>query len=305
MADEFIDALGLGRIECKYEGDYTSNQLLITLDKCIFNACKPLLDNTHFFDVYLSKLLVQIFWAKDRHKICSIDKTKLIKRTLLVLGGNKRNANFKGLKIERSYILAACKEFLMLTEEYSSLVAKDLNDYCPENARRLQEIRLSVNDKGEQDLLITIANVKFWYDMSQQFKRYLVSKYLRLAIKRVNALYSKFPTIDRHDLFQNLVMAIDKAISKCDARKGTLTTYINHWMRDAQNWRNSHTHKYNHISLEGMIENMEQHEVLENSVDKHQATEELLDTQEWVRRIAKYADPDGWGRIELGILEIF
>jgi hypothetical protein len=303
--DDFVDALGLGKIDCKYPGDYTSNQLLLVLDKCIFNACLPILKHTKFFDDYLAKLMVQIFWCKDRHKICAIDKQLLIKKTLLVLSGKKRSVNFRGLKIERSYLLAACKDFLNQTSQYADWVAADINDYSPENARNLSNLRKRVFDNGTQDLWTTIATVQYWFDVSQDYKRFLIGKYLRLAIKRVNALYSKFPQIDRHDLFQNLVMAIDKAISKCDARKGTLTTYINHWMRDAQNWRNSHTQKFNHVSLEGMVENMEQTDVLNSSLEKHFHQEEVHDRIDWVRRCAKYADPEGWGRVELGIQEIF
>lgn len=84
-------------------------------------------------------------------------------------------------------------------------------------------------------LSASYKTVAFNFDKYLKFKEMVIQKYLKFAVMESNkaAKYSQ-SKIDSEDMFKNMVMAINKAISKYDPRKGTLTQYVKNWFMDAK-----------------------------------------------------------------------
>lgn len=100
-----------------------------------------------------------------------------------------------------------------------------------------------------------------------------------------------------------------KAIDKCDADRGVLTTYIQSWLKSAKNVAQSmnsqdtlQSLKYSDRSILTMeISHSELEEMSREST--HEEKLERSDTIRRVRTIAKLFDPSGTGRILLEIGE--
>lgn len=126
--------------------------------------------------------------------------------------------------------------------------------------------------------------------------------------------------IQTDDVAQNFILALSKAIDKCDVDKGTLTSYIKAWMQDARNTVNF-SHEYgtayslpsskkrdiardlsnvNNISLSIDSEEVQElhsdHDTEADAVSRHVVNR--------VRRLSKAADPLGLGRLALRITEV-
>jgi len=115
------------------------------------------------------------------------------------------------------------------------------------------------------------------------------------------------------DLTHNYVVYALKAIDKFDSSKGTLTSYINNWLRYAET-----SPRYDHIS--GYVFRLPQDQklkIVNNESDANNfpvyieddeylstSVEEDVENMEALKILAKIADPKGFARMALNIEEV-
>ena len=153
-----------------------------------------------------------------------------------------------------------------------------------------------------------------------------MEKYIRHTAMKANSHYRTETTrFDLNDVSQNFMLSLNKAINKFDQTKGTITTYVNHWLRDAKNPGPNFTHEYGMaynipvamrramatnkgvftaniaVSLDDEEDHI--HSLSCPSLNPEQAAE-ANDSATRVRILAKRADPTGLARIKLGIEEV-
>lgn len=166
----------------------------------------------------------------------------------------------------------------------------------------------------------------YWLGQALDFKGMIIEKYMRFVMMEAQQFHAQQlrdnPHLDFNldDLAQNFILAVNKAIDKCDAQRGTLTSYIQNWLKDAKGnpamrgeygiaftipasqrraIANSTTNKAVNISV-----NIDSKELqsLASACDA-EAELERARTIDFVRRLAKSADPSGVSRMFLGIDE--
>lgn len=285
--------------------NYTSFQLLHTLDTLLLAGMSPIIKHSKVFDRLLASVVA---WnvQNPRRKVCSIDKDTFITLAFRFLNSESHKERQELLAlmcIERSVLFFAHGLFLRFTEESP--------DYSSVNAIGLKTTNTFLHHR----------EVKFWNTEALAFQEMILQKYMRL----VTVESSKFlqmqdaVTLDPEETAQTFMLGVTKAIHKCNAAKGTLTTYVLSWLRDARSNSGGRgeygiafsipaterTRLFNEDNPVGInfaqplddAKGVIDEERIEDSVDSRNLVQQI-------QKIAKVLDPTGLGRIKLGIEEI-
>jgi hypothetical protein len=308
----------LKTVKEKISHNYTSYQLLKLLDTLLFRALAPIIETTDFFDRVLANV---IGWAatNPRRKLSALPRARFNTLAMAYLASSDPKMKIrivKKLKLERNIIFFTLAKFADLS--------KDLTAEAPPHSLVRQ---LSVTHPDQ--LWFAVRLSLYWFNQASKFKNMMIEKYLRLVVNETMMYYNQQKKNNPHlkfdldDIAQNFALAVSKAIDKCDADQGVLTTYVQNWIKDAKNASNFR-HEYGiaysipasrrralaesddlgskHINISVHIDSDE----LTGLESDSNLEQELLrkDTIKTVRQLAKHADPDGISRLFLGIGEI-
>lgn len=288
----------------------TTGQYLKTLDEYLLNAVTPIIEATGYFDVFLPKMLA---WQTEnfRRKLSmkNIDLPSAIMYFLLQSLPEDKLTLWKGLCLDRAVVFYALQNFLDALEEYE--LACNCEGPVPNfykdsplayylHVTRHHESSLS----ARRPLLPVIQQVRYWLNEAMEFKRRILEKYTRLCLTTAQKDYVAYFNcqVPLDDIVQSYIIAASRAIDKCDASQGVLTSHIQNWLLTARNHLSkSMTAEHQEVSLDSV-------EGIDNLVTQKLTSlmEELTDTAEnidHVRRISRLADLTGYGRILLGIEE--
>lgn len=291
----------------------------------IMKYMKPIIKNTNYIDLYFASLIEWLSEGRNR-KISREHSNILLSRMVLFIAEtNWKNKLylFKKCKLERSIPHYIASDFL----KDSLPIIQTTIDLTKTNNLAKRSILLEKKSLLEQrcfstgDLWATFQTVDFWYKEAVNFKNMLIEKYMRHIVNKAGKYYrAKSNRIDLDDVVQNFSLATSKAIDKFDSRKGTLTSYIELWMRNAESY-SFDSHEYGiafsipsnkkkgaaldskNINIYVPLEEKETTVVYNEEEDVENHLEEL-DEIDKVRKLAKYADPIGIARTELGIQEV-
>jgi len=304
--------------------NYNSRQLIDTHDNIIMRYISPIIENTDYIDIYFAELIAWLAGGRNRKISREPTNTLLLRLALFLIETDKKRKIllFKKCKLERSIPHYITSDFL----EDSNSYIKIMTNLTKEKDILKRSLLLEKKGFIEQrcsafgNLWTAYLAVRFWHNESIQFKNMLIEKYMRHIVNKAGKYYrAKSHRLDLDDIIQNFSLAASKAIDKFDSRKGTLTSYIELWMRQAESYSfDSHeygiafsipSNKKKGAALDSKNVNiyvpLEEKEIgtisTEEDVEEHV---ERLDEIDKIRELAKYADPIGIARIELGIQEI-
>ena len=220
----------------------SSKQIVSLLNQLINCAIEPLFNNSILARELILQALLQT--QTDHRRKISIHN-KAITTSCITYGIIHKDFNvIKMCELDRNilfkvvlYMEPYLREALKL--EYQ-LARKD------KQSTRLKLHNISVATGIKNNLLTVIARWCLPYlNTYLQFKERIVAKYIKYAYREATiATYNTKLFIDPKELFKNLLLAIDKAIDKFDANRGTLTSYINQWMMSAKS-APEFNHQYN------------------------------------------------------------
>lgn len=302
--------------------NYSSYELLTTLDTLLIYAITPILENTRYVERSLS-LLSGWYVNAARRKIASLD-TKDEFNTIaaqLIIAQNlpDRKLLWQKLRLERTITFWMLHDWLRIMQPW--VKARTLNDYDAMHSSCRKGCFISYDH-----VFTTIQTVDYWLNAAVNFKQQIMEKYMRLVMLEATS-YASFQkknnphlNIQLDDVAQNFVLALSKAIDKCDANRGTLTSYIKTWLKDARN-TTSFSHEYGvaYSIPTGKKRDIARHTSSINNIsisldsDEAQEMPSSFDTEasavsshvvNRVRRLAKAADPLGLGRAALQITEV-
>lgn len=313
----------LKQVDEKIKTVYSTAQLLKTLDELLYRAVYPIIENTSFMDTFLANVIPWIYY-EGRRKISPLKRERVMTLLLFYLVSNdsgEKKKILRKLSIERNLIIDAVTLFLSITDKY----VKCVNQYP--KATEFQRYRLSaemaqtlriVGANNSVDLYLVNRDIRVWLQYTLEFKNQIQEKYIRHALMLANAhIKSTNSQIDLDDLIQNFLMAISKAIDKCSANHGTLTTYINHWLRNAVTsgksiheygiaYRIPSLEKRRHVAGKAINSNISipLDALADVAVSGPESHVIRMSEIQRLRLLAKFADPYGVGRRMLGIDEI-
>lgn len=290
----------------------TSYQYLTVLDNLLYESLTPILVTTKFFDVFLSQI---IGWQtmNPKRKTCGAGRVGLATlSTLFFLTADPKQKVklVKRMKLHRNILFECITRWLDLVNDYPKLSIAIGNAEVLEAIQELHETALM---RQGYSLHSTFSTVLFWYKKARTFKEQIMEKFTRMTISKAQSDYADLlekkiisETENLSDMVQSYMMTMSKAIDKCDADKGVLTSYINSWLKSARNnveKRSSNDGSQLHKKIGGTrVEHVDLEDV-EDTVSDDDARERD-DQIRRVRQIAKLFDPKGYGRLMLGIQEL-
>jgi hypothetical protein len=300
------------------DNNLTAYHIQKILDNLLLCCLKPIFLNTELGKLQVINVLSWTIRNK-RGKISSVPLDKQHSKlfnALLTNDKHKTLSIYMDTLIDRYVGITLVSNFLDKTEGYSYLYNLFMANGTEELDIRLQAIEESVS--AERDTLyMTIQNVKGFYGFLTRFKSTIVSNYIGLCYKTANGIVEKNlernvrMVVDKNDLEQDLVKEVIKAIDKFDYRKGALTSYIKHWLRHAEQSKQS-KHKYglafdtpntkNYSTYSYSVSLTDVSEYISCKEDAFKKIEEEQE-EEIILAISQVADPVGVMRLNLGISE--
>lgn len=277
----------------------TSYQYLTVLDDHLYNAITNLVTSTKFFDIFLSQI---IGWQtlNPKRKTCGVGRHELVSLStlfLLTADPKQKMKLIRRMKLHRNILMEALQRWIGLLAEYPSLSTMVGTQQVVTKLFELNEAALM---RPGYSLHSTYQLVIYWTKQAQVFKEQIMQKYTRSTLNTAQRDYVSLGCPGRLDDFvQIYMMTMSKAIDKCDADRGVLTTHINNWLMSAKNnaqaqaQDGSADRHSNHVSLDDV-------EIAVNDNEERERQESI----DRVRFIAKAFDPQGIGRILLGIEEV-
>lgn len=277
----------------------TSYQYLTVLDDHLFHALAPLVSNTKFFDVFLSQI---IGWQtlNPKRKTCAVGRHELVSlSTLFLLTADPAHKMrlIRRMKLHRNILFEALGRWLDLLSEYPKL-SQMVGDL--EVVTKLYDMNEAALMRQGFSLHSTYQLVHYWTKMASKFKEQIIEKYTRMTIMTAQRDYVALGNPGQlSDFVQIYMMTMSKAIDKCDADRGVLTNHIQNWLLSAKNnaqsqaQENSGEKGTSNVSLDDVD--------IAVSDDDDRERQDGIDR---VRVVAKMFDPQGVGRILLGIQEV-
>lgn len=281
----------------RIQGNHSTVQYLRVLDAFLFEGIDILVHNTRYMDVVLSKTLA---WSipNFRRKITMANKENLVPSVmgfLLEKNPAKKKAILRELKLDRIILFYALSSFLDLMEkEYLPAVNGELplkaqGDSLAYCMVRVQDVERSLH--ATKRLTGVYSKCKYWYEHAVDFKHKILEKYTRLCLVNAQRDYVSFfqKKVDLDDIVQTYLYMASRAIDKCDAGQGVLTTHIMNWFLTGRAYL-----KKGDLDQTPLDESPEIEEEGDDQQDSNLASAH-------VQAVSRLVDPTGLGRYLLGI----
>lgn len=212
----------------------TSFQYLTTLDYFIESSIDPIVTAMPVMaDTYFAKVV-----AWQSHKP-SIKFSRINKHDLPVLlfnsittDGAKKRQFQKDMLLNRGLLFGLITTFQHTVNNY-----RKLHDptYRISAMKRKMLLALAESRVGNGYLYSSVRQSDYWAEKAFAFKELIVQKYTRLALMSAKHTYVDISYhMPLNDVIQTYLVFLSKAIDRCDARQGVLTTFIQTWFYSAK-----------------------------------------------------------------------
>lgn len=223
-------------IKEQLKDNLSSNQISQILDKFLYSALQPIVFYSNYAESFLINIIYQIY-NDHRRKFSILTKEELINNIYITIASEDKNIKWKyilNMRLERTIWQNVVYSFIEKCKNYDLYERKYINS---KNKIKWNNKLCEIENNVKVDrkyLSIVISQSKYNINMFRKFKHMIIEKYLRMAyIESIKDAKATSLQIDTDSLYANYILAIDKAIDKYDNTKGTLTSYIQYWLKDA------------------------------------------------------------------------
>lgn len=279
----------------------TSLEYLQILDYFLKNSWKRVvLHYPEFTNNYLAKVLSFTSYHRS-YKVCSEPKQQfagLIYKCILS-ENNAKVLAFERLHLNRGIIFGLLSQWLTLADKRNEIwspFTKGLTER--ERFIASDKIDQQLGLKNKDDFQTIYSEVTYWYNKARDFRTMICQKYTRFALLQAQKAYVQYNyRISLNDISVIYCLIVGKAVDRCDARFGVLTSFIQNWMKSAQCQVAKLAKQDNHYSLEAL------HEQYGDAANLPSVELQTSDNINDIAYKARVADPDGVLRATLGIPE--
>jgi hypothetical protein len=330
----------LKSIEESIPDNLTSYQYLSVLDELIFNGLYPLIEGTKFFENFLAQILG---WQtiNSKRKVVGVGRqafSSYLTLFFLLENPKQRLKLIKKMKIDRSVLFEAMRRWSSIAEEIHHI--SDTEIITKDVLVQIADLSERASMRDSHHVMAIYNQVHYWHEQATSFKSQILEKYTRLCLTTAQRDYVQMNCQgDLDDIIQIYFMSAGKAIDKCDTDKGVLTTHIQNWLLSAKNvviatYNNgvvSHSNSKSSLkdkakdraklgaeagkelihtmgtgtSMGTMsVDAVSLDEIEDMIADDLDDSRDKEDTINQIRRVTKYFDKTGIGRILLGIQDI-
>lgn len=294
----------------------TSYQYLSILDDLLFRGIYPIIESTRFVEVFMSQMLG---WQtiNPKRKTCGVGRHAFSARvTLFLLSDNPKQKLkiLRKMRLDRSMLFEILRRWFELASDFQAV-----SEESPTEASllKLADLESKCLVKQGHTLTAVYRTSNYWFQQSLDFKTQILEKYTRMCLMTAKRDYEELQhQVPLDDILQIYLLTAGKAIDKCDSERGVLTTHIQNWLLSAKNVvvstylqgdgqesrRVNISTTTNKKVVDDLVESASLDDLEELSHSDEDERERRADLQE-IRTIAKVFDPQGYGRILLGIRE--
>lgn len=236
------------QLQEKLKDNLSSAQIAGTLDELLMRALNPLIQNTQFVEYFLADVLPYSVY-NSRRKLSNVPIQKFHDMLMSVVVSPRKDeklATLRKMRMERTIYFMILKTFKVLATQHRAAMIRAMETDDPATRAiqllDMQNIEKRVGYDSKVSFYSVAQQTLFWYDQATEFRNMVIEKFVRLAHNSAaKAMQDTTMTIDKGDLFRDLILSISRAIDKYDSQRGTLTQYIQWWILDGvTNHRNPH-----------------------------------------------------------------
>lgn len=222
----------------KISTNLTSLQYLQTLDMFLWNALAPIhAECPALFNNYMAKVVAHQA-LKASTKFTSDDRTKLPVHLFNLITApetKKAHEHAKLMHLNRGLLFGFILLFLRRLAHYEKLHSPFLKMEPVIRNTQIFQIEKSIGLRQFGALYSAIQQVRFWYEKAHAWKEMITEKYTRMALNNARTTYKDFNHyIHLDDVVQIYLMVVSRAIDRCDARQGVLTSFIQNWFKSGR-----------------------------------------------------------------------
>lgn len=305
----------LKSIEESIPNNLTSYQYLSVLDELIYKGMYPLIEGTKFFENFLAQILG---WQtiNSKRKVVGVGRQAFSSYATLYLlldNSKQRLKLLKKMKLDRAVLFEAMRRWISIAEEITSISNTDV--LTADALTQIADLSERASVRDDFHIVAIYNQVHYWHEQAVSFKSQILEKYTRLCLTTAQRDYVQMNCQgDLDDIIQVYFMSAGKAIDKCDTEKGVLTTHIQNWLLSAKNVviatyvNGAVTHSKGTEAGAALIKTVIDHvslDEIENMIaDELEDAGEKEETVNQVRRVTKFFDKTGIGRILLGVQDV-
>jgi len=292
----------------------TTPQYLRLYDDLLDKAVLPIIANSRFFDSYLIRILG---WQEKnfRRKVSFLKRVefpRLAMNFLLQSTCEGREKAYRELHLDRllkaqlvsafhhalSNYLKACN--LELEVPVGTLA--DKQTFC---LRVKEQVENALRASDSSSLLVAYHESKRYAELASEFKRMIMEKYVRLCLNTARKDYMQYFNcrVKLDDIVQTYILAMSRAIDKCDARQGALTSHIQNWFFSARDAVAKGLDRKVAISESELEMSTVEEGGFYSKFDSYESLKESEANLRVIAEVARIADPLGAARAFLGVPE--
>lgn len=284
----------------------TTVQYMRILDAFLERAVSPILESSRWVDGCVAELLS---WCAEntRRKVSmsrDIDlRASLVEFMFTDPGKDQRLDMWRRLNFDRSFTRYVAQSWLAECDRCwwpPANMQSGTPDQCRVLCAQWQSQQGWCSKKSPAEVS---RESRFWLEQADGFKKVILEKYIRLTVTSAQKDYVLHfnHEIDLDDIIQAYLVMANRAIDRCDANQGVLTTHIQNWFLTARGklYEELQQTKKNQDTAQS-LELMSEEDDSEFSVSPE--TEGTLD-RDHILHLATEIDPDGLGRYLLGFPE--
>lgn len=283
--------------------NYTSLQLLQTLDHFLWSALKPIATECpEFFKSYLCKVVARQS-LKASAKFTSSERHLLPVLLFNVLAAKTEDKAFEAsqaLHLNRGPLLGLVSFFLGRLAYYKDLHQSMHRRLSPIEVRSIcNRIEQSMGLRSGGALYPALMEIQFWDTKARWWKELIIQKYTRMAILQAQRTYTDYNKVVKlDDVVQIYLLVVSRAIDRCDSRHGVLTVFIQNWFKSAKGEVAKMAEGQQDSSYDSLIEEHGDaiHDILGVSMPDFSA-----ETWEHIAYECKVADPEGLVRTAMHV----
>jgi hypothetical protein len=237
----------------------TTLEYLHTLDMFLWHALDPIhAECPGLFQNYVAKVVARQT-RKASRRFTSDDRTKLpihLFNCVTARDQKRADAAARAMHLNRGLLFGFLALFFKRVERYEQLHTRFDIDPIIRNSE-IYAIETSLGVRHGGTLYSTIQQSRLWYEKARSFKNMILEKYVRLAIMHAKTTYKDFNHHVRlDDVIQIYMIVVSRAIDRCDARQGVLTTFITNWFKSARSEVAEMSKDQGDQSYEALVEEM-------------------------------------------------
>jgi hypothetical protein len=250
----------LKNIREKIEKNLTSLEYLQTLDMFLWNALSPIQDECPaFFNNYVAKVVASQT-LKSSTKFSSDDRQKMPIHLFNMVTSNdsaKAREHAKKMYLNRGLLFGLIGMFLKTLAGYEKLHSPFYEMDSVLRKSEMWRMERSVGLRPGGALYNCILEVKRWDERAYKWKEMITEKYYRLALNSARTTYKDYNHyVKLDDIVQIYLMVTSRAIDRCDARQGVLTTFIMNWFKSGRSEVSEMAKTQSDQSYESLVEEL-------------------------------------------------